>query len=148
MTISELKKGLLEKMQSIFPKEKYKYYSMAVVEGYKRPSFFTSIKPVRMEPVNYNSRINVVTFYINYMQLHIDEAAALDVIQKIRDLFGLSVKINDRYVDVIGFDYDFIGTEQNIPEISIELEWMDQIEHVNNQPLMMSVETNMKNMEE
>lgn len=148
MTISELKKGLLEKMQSIFPKEKYKYYSMAVVEGYKRPSFFTSIKPVRMEPVNYNSRTNVVTLYINYMQSHVDEAEALDVIQKLKDLFGLSVKINDRHVDVIGFDYDFIGTEQNIPEISIDLEWMDRIEHVNNQPLMMSVEANIKNMEE
>lgn len=40
MTIAEVKKGLLLKMQEAFPKETYKYYAMEVKEGFTRPSFF------------------------------------------------------------------------------------------------------------
>lgn len=144
MTISELKKGLLDLMQSNFPAKKYKYYAMDVKEGYKRPSFFTKLKPVSMEASNYNTRNNQVMFIINFMQERIDEVEALATIQQIRDLFGLSVKIGDRAVDVTGFDFDFVGSEQNIPEITIDLEWMDRIEHTVDEPVMKSVEINRK----
>lgn len=117
---------------------------MAVSEGFDRPSFFTQIKPVEMNPTNYNSRYNRVTFYIDYMQKSVDEVDALDTIQKLRDLFGLAAEIGNRAVKVVSFDYDFIGTERNIPEISIDFEWMDRIEHVVNEPLMESAEINRK----
>ncbi len=148
MTLSEVKKALLELMQTIFPAEAYKYYSMAVIEDYDRPCFFTQIKPVTMAPANYNSRNNTISFYITYMQEEIDEADALDVIQKLRDLFGLAVKVNDRAVKVVGFDYDFIGSNRNIPEITVDFEWMDRIEHVENLPLMEEAEIITKIMEE
>lgn len=148
MTLSELKKGLLSLIQTIYPETKYKYYGMDVSEGFERPSFFTQIKPVEMDPNNYNSRNNRVTFFINYMQEVVDEVDALEKIQQIRDMFGLAVKIGDRAVKVVSFDYDFIGTERNIPEISIDLEWMDRIEHNENLPLMESAEINQEVMED
>lgn len=140
MTLGELKKGLLDSMQTIFPKEQYKFYSMDVVEGFDRPSFFTQLKPVDANPNNYNSRNNHFSFYIDYMQESVDECDALDKIQQIRDLFGLSVQIGDRHVKVIDFDYDFIGTDRNIPEIVVDLEWMDRIEHEISAPIMESAE--------
>lgn len=148
MTLSELKKGLLSLMQTIYPETEYKYYGMDVSEGFERPSFFTQIKPVEMDPNNYNSRNNRVTFFIDYMQEIVDEVDALDKIQQIRDSFGLAVKIGDRAVKVVSYDYDFIGTERNIPEISIDLEWMDRIDHTENLPLMESAEINQEMMEE
>lgn len=148
MTLSELKKGLLSLMQTIYPETEYKYYGMDVSEGFERPSFFTQIKPVDMDPNNYNSRNNRVTFFIDYMQEIVDEVDALDKIQQIRDTFGLAVKIGDRAVKVVSFDYDFIGTERNIPEIGIDLEWMDRIDHTENLPLMESAEINQEMMED
>lgn len=150
MTLSELKAGLLSRMRTIFPESKYKYYSMAVVEDFDRPCFFTQIKPIEMDPNNYNSRNNLVTLFINYMQEEIDEADALDVIQKIRDLFGLSIPIGDRHVYVESFDYDFIGTDRNIPEITIDLRWRDQIDHKDkgDYPIMESANIIIKNQME
>lgn len=136
MTIAEVKKGLLLKMQEAFPKETYKYYAMEVKEGFTRPSFFTQLKPVSMEPCNYNSRSSQAAFYITYFQKTIDEAEALDVIQKLRDLFGLYVKIGDRAVKILDYDYEFSGKEKNIAEITVDIEWMDCIPHENNAPVM------------
>ena len=109
---------------------------MAVTEGYKRPSFFTQIKPVSMNVVTERMRENVITFYIDYFQEQIDEMDMLDKIDEIKKLFGTHVKINDRALDVTSFEYDFIGTDRNILEISIELEWMEKIEQINTQPVM------------
>lgn len=147
MKIAEVKAGLLAKMQTIFPESKWKYYGMDVVEGYDRPCFFTQIKLVDSSPSNYNSRNMQATFYITAMQESIDEAGALDLIQKLQDLFGLAVKIGDRAVHVINMEYDFIGTDRNIPEISFDLEWGSQISHTENLPLMESATIN-QNMED
>jgi hypothetical protein len=65
----------------------------------------------------------------------------LDMIEGIRDLFGLYVQINDRAVDVTGFDWDFVGTDRNIPELSVDLEWMDNIGHEDTEPTIESVQT-------
>ena len=40
MTVTEVKRGLLLKMQEAFPKETYKYYAMEVKEGFTRTFFF------------------------------------------------------------------------------------------------------------
>ena len=136
MTILEVKKGLLDKMKTIFPDDKFAYYGMDVTEGYKRPCFFTQIKPVEISPFNYNSKKIQATLYIDYMQKTIDEVDALSVIQQLEDLFGLSVKINDRAVYINGFDWDFVGTNKNITEITVDLEWHVRISHDETFPIM------------
>lgn len=140
MTLKELKSGIVTLIKSQFPN--IKIYSMSVVENVKRPAFFMQLKPTTMEPTNYNSRRNQVSLYIDYLQKVIDEGEILEVIDSLRDLFGLSIKIGDRAVDVIGFDYDFIGTERNIAEISIDLEWSDRIIRNVTAPLMETLELN------
>lgn len=147
MTLAEIKKGLLSHMQTSFPCDKYKYYSMDVVEGFDRPCFFTQLKPVDTAPQNYNSRNNVLTFYINYLQTEIDEFEMLETIDKIRNLFGLAVKIGDRAVKVDNFEWDFIGKDRNVVEISVDIQWMDKIEHEITEQIVESVQTN-TNMEE
>ena len=121
MTLIELKARLIALLQSKYPTKKYKYYSMAVV--------------------NFNSRKNRVLFYITIMQEKTNEAEILEMIQSIRDLFGLYVKIGDRAVKVENFDWSYTGTYRNIPEISIELQWFERIEHKNDAPLMERIET-------
>ena len=136
MTILEVKKGLIDKMKTVFTEDKYEYYGFDVKEGYKRPCFFTQIKPVDISPLNYNSKKIQATFYIDYLQKSINEVDALSVTQKLQDLFELYVKIGDRAVYVNGFDWDYVGTNKNIIEISIDLEWYVRISHNEEFPIM------------
>lgn len=138
MTISDVKVRCLELIKTAYPS--YKYYSNAVVEKIERPSFVTQIRPIIMGPVNYNSRNNVVALTVTYFQKVASEPDALKVIQTIRDLFGLAVRVRledeTRAVKVTEFEYDFIGTERNIPQITITMEWMDVIAHPDDSELM------------
>ena len=147
MTLAELKKGLLSQMMTIFPVDKYKYYSMDVIEGYVRPCFFTSLKPVDTAPLNYNSRNNILTFDINYFPEEVDEMEMLTIADQLRDLFGLAVRIGDRAVKVDNFEWDFVGTNKNILEVSLDIQWVDKIERAETEDIASSVETNTR-MEE
>lgn len=145
MTLTELKGGLLALLKTKYPE--YKYYSTAVVENYDRPCFFTQLKPVDTRVENYNSRRNRMIFYITYMPKRVDEAESLRMIQEMRDLFGLYVKIGGRVVYVESFDWNYIGTDRTIPEMSVELYWLDRIEHNTDAPVIEQVVTS-KEMEE
>ena len=136
MTLIEVRKGLNNLLSTIFPKSEYRYYGADVTEGYQRPCFFTQLQPVQMRAENYNTYFNQVTFYINYIQEEVNEADMLKKAEAIRELFQIYVKIGDRALDVTSFEFDFTGTEKNILEISIDLEWMDHIEHKTDQPIM------------
>lgn len=137
MTIKEVKTGLNTLLASKYPE--IKLYSKAVVEGYQRPCFFTQIQPITMENRTKTTRYNLVAFYIEYIQEELDEVDMLDKVEEIRDLFGQYVKIQDRAIDVGGFDFDYVGTERNILEISLELEWLDRIEQITSEPTMESL---------
>lgn len=136
MTYTELKKGILELLQSKFPKNKYKYYSMAVVEKYDRPCFFVQLKPIDTRAENHNSRFHQMAVYITFFQKEIDEGKMLNTIQEIQDLFGLNVKIGEKSVNVMDFSWNYVGTDRNIPEIVIELQYLTQIERDTSAPLL------------
>lgn len=120
---------------------------MAVVEGYDRPCFFTQIRPIDTSPVNYNTRHHQVAFYITILQKQVDEEEMLRMIQEVQDLFGLNVKIGKKSLNVTDFDWQYAGTDRNVPEISIGLEWLEKIVHEVNEPLVERVITE-KEMEE
>lgn len=145
MTLAEIKKSLLEYMKSLFPADKYKYYSMAVVEDFDRPCFFTQLKPVETDPQNYNSRNNILTFYINYFQAEVDEMDMLEKIEQLRNTFGLAVKIGTRAVKVGNFGWDFVGTDRNVAEISFDIQWMDKIEHPITEDFITNIQTKIEN---
>ena len=134
MTLNDLKDRCVEIVQTAHPTKKI--YSIAVTENFKRPAIFLVLKPTVADPTNYNSRHNLFTLIITYFQSVVDEYDALDFIDGIRNLFGLSIKVGDRAVKVVDFSYDFVGTKRNIPEISLDLEWYDRIEHPETTDLM------------
>lgn len=133
---------MIELLKTQYPEKAYKYYSMAVMENYDRPCFFTQLLPVDMQPENYNSRKNIVAFYVTVMLRQTDEAKILDMIQEIRDLLGLSVMIGKQSVNVTDFDWSYTGSDRNIPVISVSLEWLDKVIHKNDAPIAEQVITN------
>ena len=128
MTFFELKKTLIQKMQTLYPATEYRYYGVEVVEGYAKPAFFTQLKPITMDFANRNSTENVLAFYITYFQKQVDEADMLRKIDGIRELFGSFIRVGDRAVDVSGFSFDYEGNDRNILEVSFDLEFFGKLE--------------------
>ena len=143
----QLKKRLHDLMKEEFPESEYKYYGIEVTQGYEVPAFFTQLKPVTIEANNNNTKRNVYTFYINYFQKEADEVDTFEKVEVLKNVFGNYVKVGERAVDVSNYSYDYVGQDNNILEISFDLEWSENTMKPKTEPLMSSVLLN-KEMEE
>ena len=141
MTLLDIKAALLQKLKSKYPPDQYHYYGLEVVEGYKKPSFFTQLKPVTLAFSNKNSTENVLTFYITYFQKEIDEVDMLRKVDEIRELFGMFLKVGERAMDISDFSFDYAGNDKNILEISFDLEFFGKLEHDTDAELITSVQS-------
>ena len=103
-------------------------YSVARVEAIERPAFFFTIKPILTEPANIRTRHNVLAVYIDYLQKVKDEADMYDVAGKLREALGFAYRVGKRHLDVTDFDFEFIGKERNILEMSVTFDYFDMIE--------------------
>lgn len=149
MTLSDIKKACLLVMKTRYPTSTYKYYSNAVVEKFTRPCFFTELTIDHAEPASSGADRIQATFSIEILQDVVDEAKALEIAQTLRTTFGRYFIVQkqgerDRAVDVTGYDFEFAGTEDNIPVITVNLEWFDSIEKSETAELMKNVEVSIK----
>lgn len=138
ITLADVEKQIASLLAKQFPG--MKFYDNAVIERLKRPCMILQWRPVKLGPSNYNTRQNKVVMYITYYQTVKDDADTLDKVQQIRDLFGLYIKVGDRAVDTGDIDFNYIGSERNIPQISIDFCWSDKIKHPDDAPLMEYIE--------
>ena len=136
MNLKELKAGIVSLMKSKYPSDKYKYYQKVVFEGYTRPSFSLKLTPISVTSQTTNVLEKSYALNITYFQPILDEEDMLDKIDGIQELFGNYIKIGDRAVDVTDYDYEYLGTDRNIIEISVSLEWFDRIINADDQPVM------------
>lgn len=135
----QLKKRLHDLMKEEFPESEYKYYGIEVTQGYEVPAFFTQLKPVTIEANNNNAKRNVYTFYINYFQKEADEVDTFEKVEVLKNVFGNYVKVGERAVDVSNYSYDYVGQDNNILEISFDLEWSENTMKPKTEPVMSSV---------
>lgn len=134
MTLKEVEERVLAMLKAEFPG--MTFYGNSVVEKMTRPCMFLQWRPVDMAPTNYNSRENKLSMHITYHQKVKSDSDVLEKADRIRDMFGLSFCVDDRAVKVENFDFNWNGQEQNIPQISIDLEWKDKINHPTDVPIM------------
>lgn len=138
MTYKQLKAGLNAHLQTVFPMvsddpeiETYAYYGLEVAEGYEAPCFFTRLETGESRPNNKNTLYNRLTYTIMYFPVEVDEIDLMDKVDTIRELFELGCYVQDgdekRYVDCVGFDWGFGGTERDILEISVDVEYLTDI---------------------
>ena len=119
-------------------------YSIARTEDFKRPAFFFYLKPILTEAANMRTRHNVVAAYIDYHQKVKDEADMYKVAGKLRDALGFAYKVKSRYLDVTEFDFEFVGKERNIMEMSATFDYFDPIEADDKAELMEEAIVNVK----
>lgn len=123
MEFTQIKKSLNELLKKQYPE--MKIYGNEVKEGYKMPSFFTSLVSFPETPANKNFMQGGFTFKIVYFQAVKDEMDQLEKLDKIYEIFGLSVQIGKRHLIVKEKDFDYVGEKADILEISLKFEHID-----------------------
>lgn len=145
MKFKEIKTELNKLIKTKYPD--MKIYGVEVKEGYKTPSFFTSLVSFPETPANRNFINGGFTYKIVFFQDVKDELEQLDVLDTIYELFGLSVQIGERTLICKEKDYDYVGEKADILEISIKFEFMENREKPIEADLMEDLELNMKKEE-
>lgn len=132
ITLTDIKKRCLAIMKQHYPTTKYKYYSNAVVESFSRPCFFTELSIEQSEVLSSDAERYRGNFSAEILQDKVDEAEALEIGMTLRNAFGRYFMVTpadnsgQRAVKVVGYDFDFVGTDNNVPVITIDLEWTDR----------------------
>ena len=135
ISIVDLKAALNGVIQNKYGSS-YKYYGIEITEGYEKPSFFTQLLPVNLNPITTNFSEKRFSFIITYFSKKVDEEDALSKVSELMDAFGLKVKVKDRYVNVSEFEYEFVGEKSNILQMSLNVSFMDEIKKEETRQLM------------
>lgn len=143
ISIVDLKNALVNVIENKYGKS-YKYYGNEVTKGYVKPSFFTQLLPVNLDNVTTNFSERKFSFIITYFQKDVDEEDALTKVSELMEAFGLKVKVNDRYVNVSDFEYDFVGEKSNILQMSLNVSFMDEIKKEETHQLMKELGVNQR----
>ena len=155
MTYTEIKAGLNAVLQRAYPIvsndpkiKTYEYYGLEVIEGYKCPCFFTRLETGESRPNNKSTLYHRLTFTIMYFPEKIDEIDLMDKVDTIRSLFELGVRVEtkteSRWLDCVGFDWGFGGTDRDILEMSVDVEYLTNIRKPETAELMKDVYTKME----
>ena len=133
--VKTVKAAMLDVLKKTFGND-YKYYGAEVKEGYKKPSFFTQITPVQLEPYTKNVAKSGYLFVITYFQTAVNEADMLDKVCQIREAFGNKVAIGNRQVNVTDYDFEFVGEHADILQVSITIDFFEDVAKKQEGPLM------------
>ena len=118
ITLKQLKKACNDKVKSTFPA--IKVYGNDTIDGYDRPAFFSEILHHGYSHESKAYAINGATFKLTLFEKSHDEEYCLDVFEKLRDSFGMTLQVAERHLLVGEFSYEFIGENANMLQISAE----------------------------
>lgn len=121
----EVKKSCNAALKEAFPD--YKIYGTDVREGLKLPSFYTEIVPYTLIYESLNLVRQTCGYKITLLEKTPNEELELSVFEKIRKAFHLKVRIKDKLVNVDSVEFDYIGAENNIFQITVHFQWFDSI---------------------
>jgi hypothetical protein len=105
-----------------------KIYGNEVKEGYNKPSFFVELRPKKGSNDSINFKSKAFTIIITYFQKKQDEIDNLTKADEIIDLFGYKLPVNGRKIAVTDSNYEFVGENSDILQVSIEIEYLETIE--------------------
>lgn len=121
----EVKKSCNAALKEAFPD--FKIYGTDVREGMKLPSFYTEIVPYTLNYESLNLVRQTCGYKITLLEKTPNEELELSVFEKIRKAFHLKVRLKDKLVNVDSVEFDYIGAENNIFQITVHFQWFDSI---------------------
>ena len=121
----EVKKSCNRALKDAF--QELKIYGVEVREGLKQPCFYTEIVPYSLVYESINLVKQKCGFKITLLEKTPNEEFQLTVFEKIRKVFHLKVRIKEKLVTVDSVEFDYIGAENNIFQITVRFQWFDSI---------------------
>ena len=127
ITIKELKAGLIKVLKDELNSTDYKIYSgLEVIEGYKKPSFFTHLELLDMNLENKSTKHYSFMFLIDYFQPEVDEIDMLDKADLITSIYSNGFKVKDRFILPTDISTALIGSDKNILEVEIDFDFYQE----------------------
>ncbi|MDF2842474.1 MAG: hypothetical protein K0R00_900 [Herbinix sp.] len=105
-----------------------KIYGNEVKEGYNKPSFFVELRPKKRSNDSMRFKSLAYTIIITYFQDQPNEIDNLTKIDEITEIFGYKLSVNDRKIAVTESDFQFVGDDNDILQLSIEIEYLEAVE--------------------
>ena len=121
----EVKKSCNRALKDAF--QELKIYGVEIREGLKQPCFYTEIVPYSLVYESINLVKQKCGFKITLLEKTPNEEFQLSVFEKIRKVFHLKVRIKEKLVTVDSVEFDYIGAENNIFQITVRFQWFDSI---------------------
>lgn len=122
ITLKDIKESVNSILKMLYPK--MPIYGIDTIEGYKRPSFFVYAKTTTLETTK-NCIHQNVEIAIDFIQNSPDEEIGMDVLCNIQMKLSPKIQVTERYLNTSDFDFDFIGTFENIPHMEFRIEYWD-----------------------
>lgn len=139
ITLVDIKKSINQVLKTNFPD--IKLYADEVKEGFTRPSFFTSIIPIifNYDTTNYSS--NKLMVVINYFSENETELENLKMIDGLKKAFGMTLKVNDRYITLQEIRTDITD---GVLQFKFDLNFFDGLEKMNDHEEATNLEISIK----
>jgi len=119
-----------------------KIYGNEVKEGFNKPSFFVQLLPITMHNASTNFHEESYSIVITYFQSKPDSLDNFKKVDRIRELFGQKLQIGKRLVNVTDFSFNFVGDNDNVLQVAIEIEFLNGIQKVDTLPKVKEVNIN------
>lgn len=112
-----------------------KRYGNDTVDNAVPPYFFVEIVPYETSRESQNILKKSCSVKITFVQKIAKQVEALEVIERIFEVLGMTLKIKDRKLLVKDYSHDYIEDHGNIPQISFLLDWYESTEYHDGEPI-------------
>ena len=106
-----------------------KRYGNDTVDNAVPPYFFVEIVPLGISRESKNILKKSCSVKITFVQKTIKQVEALNVIEHIFEVLGMTLDVGGRKLLVNEYSHEYIEDHGNIPQISFSLEWYESTEH-------------------
>ena len=108
-----------------------KRYGNDTVDNAVPPYFFVEVVPLGISRESKNMLKKSCSVKITFVQKTIKQVDALNVIEHIFEVLGMTLNIGSRKLLVSDSSHEYIEDHGNIPQISFSLEWYESTEYHN-----------------
>lgn len=115
-------------------------YGKETTDGYQRPSFFTELLSHGGKHESKTFARNGATFKVTLLEKTPDEALTLEVADKIREAFGMSLKVGNRTLLIGDITFDYVGEYNNILQVSVDFDWYESKPRKETEEIMAEVD--------
>lgn len=133
LTLIDINKAINRVLKENIPS--VKIYDKESVEGFKKPTFFTTVIPLSTEHDTVNYTSNKVMVVINYFngkdkQKEVDN---LKMHSKLLEVFGISIKVLDRSITLRNIRSETI---EGVLQFKFDLHYMDSMARETTEDIM------------